>query len=146
MNSLEIHIDTEKDFSGYSSISIGFEVCSRMNIEALLSPITSRFIEEPVAPYWKDYDQIESEHPANLPQRFDTSNWGILVASIGGSRVGGAILACKSVDFEMLAGRDDLAVLVDLRIKAELRDQGIGRNTWLTRSEPSGIQAAAFKG
>ena len=52
-----------------------------------------RFIEEPVAPYVKDYDAYESERPSQWLKRFDLSHWGFLSAFKGEQRIGGAAVA-----------------------------------------------------
>jgi GNAT superfamily N-acetyltransferase len=74
--------------------------------------------------YVKDYD--ESEHPTHWPQRFNVENWGMLAAYDLGERVGGAVIAFNTANLYMLDGRSDLAVLWDLRVRAESRGAGIG--------------------
>ncbi|HXG69285.1 MAG TPA: GNAT family N-acetyltransferase, partial [Gemmatimonadaceae bacterium] len=64
--------------------------------------------------------------PADWPGRFDVSNWGFLSARINGKRVGGAVVAFRSPDLDMLEGRDDLAVLWDIRVAPDARGKGIG--------------------
>lgn len=77
-------------------------------------------------PYVKDYDAIPGEGPAQWPLRFDVSNWGLIVARSGGLLVGGAIIAFDSPGIDMLEGRQDLAVLWDIRVAPEARGRGVG--------------------
>lgn len=83
--------------------------------------------ETPVAdPYVKDYDAIAGEGPARWAERFDVSNWGLIGACRDGVRVGGAVIAFRTADLSMLGGRDDVAVLWDIRVEPEHRGAGVG--------------------
>jgi GNAT superfamily N-acetyltransferase len=83
--------------------------------------------ETPVAdPYVKDYDAIAGEGPARWAERFDVSNWGLIGACRDGARVGGAVIAFRTADLRMLGGRDDVAVLWDIRVSPEQRGAGVG--------------------
>jgi GNAT superfamily N-acetyltransferase len=78
------------------------------------------------APYVKDYDAAEGEHPSQWAKRFDVSNWGLIGAHSGGARVGGAAVAFNTEGVNMLEGRSDLAVLWDIRVAPEARGRGVG--------------------
>ncbi len=111
----------------YESVPIAFRVESRF----LVMPVDGglgglRFIEESVVPYIKDYDAHKSERPSAWPTRFDISRWGILSAFKGAERVGGAAVAWKTPEVEMLEGREDLACLWDLRVRPDQRSAGVG--------------------
>lgn len=83
--------------------------------------------ETPVAdPYLKDYDAIESAGPERWAECFDVSNWGMIGACRDGARVGGAVIAFRTADLRMLGGRDDVAVLWDIRVAPGQRGAGIG--------------------
>ena len=77
-------------------------------------------------PYVKDYDAIEGVEPARWPGRFDVSNWGLIGARRDGARVGGAVIVSKTPGLHMLGGRDDVAVLWDIRVSPRERGGGIG--------------------
>jgi GNAT superfamily N-acetyltransferase len=77
-------------------------------------------------PHRKDYDSINGEHPSDWAKRFDLSNWVIFSAWMNGRHVGGAIVAFHTPELTMLEGRDDLAVLWDIRVSPEARHQGVG--------------------
>jgi len=77
------------------------------------------------APYLKDYDTIDGG-PVTWAQRFDLSKWGFFSACLDDSRVGGAAVAFGDPAISMLEGREDLAVLWDIRVSPEHRERGIG--------------------
>ena len=110
----------------YANIPIAFEVRSVFSatgdaVGSLLR--TERAVEHP---YVKDYDSI-SERPPEWPIRFDTSRWALFLATVNDQRVGGATVAYRTADLDMLEGRDDLAVLWDIRVLPSFRRQGVGR-------------------
>lgn len=76
--------------------------------------------------YVKDYDVLAGESPTSWAAQFDVSAWGLLTAFDGGRRLGGAVVAWRTPDVSLLEGRDDLAVLWDLRVCPELRGAGVG--------------------
>jgi GNAT superfamily N-acetyltransferase len=77
-------------------------------------------------PYVKDYDVIEGSGPAGWAGRFDISNWGLICARRDGARAGGAVIAFNTPGLRMLGGRDDVAVLWDIRVSPAERGAGIG--------------------
>ncbi len=77
-------------------------------------------------PYVKDYDAINGGGPTDWAKQFDTSNWALISAHIGGQRVGGVVIAFNTPGMDMLEGRNDLAVLWDLRVAPEFRGKGTG--------------------
>jgi len=77
-------------------------------------------------PYIKDYDALPDEGPIQWARQFDISNWGFIRALSGARLVGGAVIAVRTPGCTMLEGRDDLAVLWDIRVTPEFRGQGIG--------------------
>ena len=77
-------------------------------------------------PYVKDYDALEGAGPQRWPGRFDVSNWGFIAARRDGAGAGGAVIASKTPGLHMLGGRDDVAVLWDIRVSPRERGGGIG--------------------
>lgn len=76
--------------------------------------------------YVKDYDAIKGEGPTRWPKRFDVMNWGLLAAYQSGTRVGGAVVAFKTPNLEMLGDQSGVAALGDIRVRPDLRNSGIG--------------------
>jgi ribosomal protein S18 acetylase RimI-like enzyme len=82
-------------------------------------------------PYVKDYDVAGGENPGQWGERFDVSNWGLIVARSSGVRVGGAVIAFDTEGVNMLEGRRDLAVLWDIRVSPADRGRGVGSALFL---------------
>jgi GNAT superfamily N-acetyltransferase len=110
----------------YATIPIAFEVRSILQPELIDDGLGGILLHEcPIEhPYRKDYDEFES--PLDWPQQFDLTNWTVLLAWHGKRPAGGATIATRTPGVNMLAGRNDLAVLWDIRIHPDLRGQGIG--------------------
>ena len=90
-----------------------------------------RLRDHPVARPWvKDYD-TPGNRPADWLARFDTSRWGLLAARVDGRRVGGAVIAWSTDGVDLLEGRNDLAVLWDLRVHPDFRGRGVGSALFL---------------
>ena len=116
----------------HGQVPIAYEVRSLLRPEPEANGLGGiKLVEEPVEPpYVKDYDSTSEEGPARWLRRWhwDTSNWGLLAAYDGQRRVGGAVMARRTSNVSMLEGRDDLAVLWDLRVHPEHRRAGVGRS------------------
>lgn len=115
----------------YAEIPMSFEVTSQLAVELVEDGLGGiRLTEEAVDPPWvKDYDALEEEGHDGLTRwlsQFDTSRWALLLAREEGRAVGGATIAYRSPGVRMLAGRDDLALLWDIRVRPERRRSGIG--------------------
>eukprot|EP00035_Acanthoeca_spectabilis_P028996 m.472875 g.472875 ORF g.472875 m.472875 type:complete len:400 (+) comp33423_c0_seq1:125-1324(+) len=111
----------------YSTIPISFEVKRVMDIGVDPAGCLT-LAEHPVdSPYTKDYDS-PGNTPLDWPTQFDVSHWGFLAArDPDGQLIGGAALAYQTPKCNMLEGRDDLAVLWDLRVAPTHRRAGVGR-------------------
>lgn len=125
MLGIELREEGVEDLAGYCGVSIAFRV-SRVLVPAPeLGPLAFRESwSESMS--WKDYDTETGSHPTSWPERFDTSSWRIISAWLGSERVGGTVLIQGASGMDMLEGREDLALIWDLRVSPELRGQGIG--------------------
>ncbi len=110
----------------YAHIPIAFEVQTIFDVELAQNGLGGMyFYERAVAPYLKDYDLLDP--PLTWPVRFDLKSWGLFLAVDDGQTVGGAVVAWNTPGVDMLEGRNDLAVLWDIRVLPERRGQGVGR-------------------
>lgn len=112
--------------SKLAEISIAFEVDRIFSVSELHRGLGGLTLSERElqTPYIKDYDEIEG--PARWADRFDLSNWGLIVAESGDRWVGSAVIAYDTPGVHMLEGRGDLTVLWDLRVAPEVRGKGVG--------------------
>ena|SRR5436190_20919003 len=83
-----------------------------------------RLTETTGTSFFKDYDTLD--HPMQWIAQFDTSGWMTFSAFQNSQRVGGAIVAIRTPGVNMLDGRDDLAVLWDMRVHPDYRKQNVG--------------------
>jgi GNAT superfamily N-acetyltransferase len=84
--------------------------------------ITERRVRDP---WVKDY--LAQGHTA-LPgwiDHFDGAGWAYFLAEDGDEPVGGAAIASRTPSMYMLDGRDDLAVLVDIRVHPMRQRSGV---------------------
>jgi GNAT superfamily N-acetyltransferase len=125
---VEVAADPAAALREYASVPIAFEVRSVLDVAEPDAGSAGFVLAERrlVAPYVKDYDAISGEHPAGWAERFDVSRWGVFAAWVAGRRVGGAVVAFRTPGLCMLQGRDDLAVLWDIRVAPEDRGKGVG--------------------
>jgi len=124
---IEIAEEPASFLTEYARIPISFEVDRFFEVVTAEKPGEFILTERAVgAPSVKDYDAVQENGPIFLQGRFDISNWGVFSARLAGQIVAGAIVAFQSAEMEMLDGRDDLALLWDIRVAPEARRKGIG--------------------
>ena len=111
----------------YATVSIAFEV--RRIFEVVGDdPSSANLVERTIDPPWtKDYDSVQDEGPSSWPNRWDISTWGILAAHGGTQRIGGCAVAFDTVGVDKLEGRNDLAVIWDIRVDPQYRGKQVGR-------------------
>lgn len=121
-------VPTPGALGAYARISTAFVVDRTLEVTLADGGLGGMSLTEtPVAdPHVKDYDSIEGAEPARWPERFDVSNWGLIWACRDGARVGGAVIAFRAPSVRMLGGRDDVAVLWDIRVAPGQRRAGVG--------------------
>ncbi|MCL1896808.1 MAG: GNAT family N-acetyltransferase [Clostridiales bacterium] len=83
--------------------------------------------EKTVDPYVKDFRIVDHETVERWDALYDISNWVFMMAFDGERPVGGAAIAVRTEGVDMLGGRDDLAVLWDIRVDEGYKRQGIGQ-------------------
>ena len=108
-------------------MSIAYRVTEVLAPEDLAVGSREFPLPRPVIPQWvKDYDAEEGNSPLDWPSRFDVRSWCFLAAYSGRARVGGAVVVTSESEMDTMEGRDDLAVLWDLRITPSFRGCGVG--------------------
>lgn len=125
---VKIEVEGADALGVYASIPIAYRVVEVLDPNSPsdsngLLPYTSRTLDTPIA---KDYDTQPGNHPLDWPARFDLRDWGFLAAHSGALRVGGAVVVARSPDIDMLEGRDELALLWDIRVAPSARRHGVG--------------------
>jgi len=116
-------------FPQYDQIPMRVNVKSYYKIEKINRGLGGfTLIETPVeSPYIKDFCLGDDETVARW-ERFDLSRWAFFMAFDGERPVGAATIASRDKNVNMLSGRDDLAVLWDIRVGGEpYKHQGIGQ-------------------
>ena len=123
---IEIREESIESLANHAKLSIAFRVEKILEVSTEGRGLGGIALHERLleVAYVKDSD--EREHPTHWPQRFSLTNWGLLVARDDGERIGGAVIAFKTQNLYMLDGRNDLAVLWDLRVRPESRGTGVG--------------------
>jgi GNAT superfamily N-acetyltransferase len=125
---VEISEEAPVDLAAYATVPIAFEVRGVLDVDAPdagLGGLTLRY--RPLArPYVKDYDAPPAGRPpTRWAEVVDLAGWGVLVARVGGERVGGAVVAPVAV-----AGESDAiasgaeATLWDIRVAPAWRGRG----------------------
>jgi len=113
-------------FGQYESIPMALTVESVLVLEPLAGGLGGiALVERPVTPYVKDFRTHEDVGPRRWAERWDISNWAFFMALEDGHPVGGAAVAARTAGVDMLAGRDDLAVLWDIRVREEYKGRGV---------------------
>lgn len=84
-----------------------------------------RLAEVGIEPFIKDFG--EDEKAIMWGKQWDISNWAFFMAFDGKKPIGGVAVASRTKGLNMLAGRDDLAVLWDIRVDNEYKCQGVGQ-------------------
>lgn len=115
-------------FPQYDSIPMRINVTSYYKVEKLNRGLGGfALVETSVKPYVKDFCTGDDESVARWEKRFDISNWAFFMAFDGDCPIGAATVSSRTKEINMLAGRDDLAVLWDIRVHDDYKGQGVGQ-------------------
>ncbi len=117
-------------FPQYDLIPMLVHVSSYYRIEKINCGLGGfALVETPVEPFTKDFEHDEPirNFASRQAERFDITNWGFFMAFDKEQAVGGATVASRTKEVNMLAGRDDLAVLWDIRVDDAYKRQGVGQ-------------------
>lgn len=125
---INILAHTANCLDSYGEIPISFTVRSLYRVEKAERRSGGWLLREEQLErsYVKDYD-AGGERPLRWQEKWDLTDWLVLAASEGVTRLGGAVVAWNTPGVSLLEGRDDLAVLWDLRVHPNRRREGIGK-------------------
>jgi ribosomal protein S18 acetylase RimI-like enzyme len=128
MREIEIIEQTVEDLAAYGAVPIAFEVRTVFEVQVVDRGLGGFVLAERKHehPWVKDYDACAEDAPAHWAAQWDLSNWGALAAFVNGVRAGGCVLAYDTPGVNMLEGREDLAVLWDIRVHPDYRGRGVG--------------------
>lgn len=104
-------------------IPIRFSGTSRLSLEALRR---GELLKVPVPPFEKDYDALGEEPLSRRLADLDPKCWALLTAFEGEEALGGAVVICRSPEFDLRKGPGARATLQDLRVLPAHRGRGIG--------------------
>ena len=112
----------------YSEASIAFTVKSRFRVDSAEGGLGSWILSEERVepPYEKDYDGEAGGRVDRWLSRWDISDWAVFAAMEGNDRLGAAIAGYRTPGALLEEGREDLAVLWDIRVRSDRRGAGIG--------------------
>ena len=112
----------------YDQIPMLVHVSSYYRIEKINRGLGGfHLVKTPVEPYVKDFCSSDDESVTRWEKRWDISNWKFIMAFDGEHPVGAAAVVTRTKEIDMLSGRDDLAVLWDIRVDDAYKHQGIGQ-------------------
>ena len=111
----------------HGQVPMSPRVSSRLRLEQINGGLTGvRLVEEPIVPpHVKSYEDL-NDAPMGWISKWDTSAWGFVAAKRNGRVVGGAVVAHRTNGMNILEGRDDVAVLGDIRVHPGLQRSGVG--------------------
>lgn len=116
-------------FPQYDLIPMRFRVSSYYRIDKTNRGLGGfTLVETSVEPYLKDFCTGDDESVSRWEKCWDISKWAFFMAFDEDRPVGGATVASRTKEINMLSGRDDLAVLWDLRVDDEYKHKGIGQS------------------
>ena len=115
-------------FPQYDSIPMRVNVKSYYKVEKINRGLGGfTLVETPIEkPYIKDFC-IGDDETVTRWERFDLSNWAFFMAFDGERSIGAVAIASRDKNVNMLSGRNDLAVLWDIRVDEEYKHQGVGQ-------------------
>lgn len=109
----------------YNKIPMKVQVKSHYVLEKIDGGMGGILLQEvPENEYVKDLGS--SAELSKINDLFDVSNWAFFMAFDGEKAVAGGTVASKTQGLKMLDGRNDLAVLWDIRVEDDYKRQGIG--------------------
>lgn len=114
-------------FPQYDMITMLVHVSSYYRFEKINRGLGGfHLVETPVEPYIRDFCTGNDVSVARW-EKWDLSNWAFFMAFDGERPVSAATVVTRTKEINMLSGRDNLAVLWDIRVDDAYKHQGIGQ-------------------
>ena len=124
----------ESQLTLYDQIPMIVHIKSILEIQRIDNGLGGILLKEiPVKERVKDLGQYEVV--GKYKDTFDLTNWAFFMAFDDNKPIGGAIVLCQTENVNMLAGRDDLSVLWDIRVDDSYKNRGIGKKLFLMTVE-----------
>jgi len=116
------------DLAQYATVPMAFEVQSVLKVDQIQDGLGGLALREEKleTPYIKDYDADFGNTPTLWAGQFDLQNWGIFLGIQDNQPIAGIAVAYRTPDTDLCEGRDDLAVLWDIRVHPHYAQRGIG--------------------
>lgn len=127
---MKLHVVDEPAarLSDYGSIPAAFEVTQLLDVLAIDGGLGGLALRaRAVSPaFVKDYDILPDHRPSKWAARWDLTKWWFAAAFLEGRRVGGIAIVVDTSEIEGAAARADVALIWDIRVAPEYRQQGVG--------------------
>ncbi|WP_053368062.1 GNAT family N-acetyltransferase [Bacillus sp. FJAT-27245] len=115
----------ESYFDKYDSIPMLVHVKSKFSLEKIENGLGGILLKEtPVEEYIKDLGLYEKA--TQYTNEFDITNWVFFMAFDNERPIGAVTVASKTTGIQMFDGREDLALLWDIRVDDQYKKQGVG--------------------
>ena len=112
----------------YDSIQMSVNVTSCFHIDKINRGLGGFTItEKAVEPHVKDFRTDHGTSLTHDAEQFDTTNWAFFMAFDGDLPIGGAAIASRTKEINMLSGREDLALLWDIRVDGAYKGKGVAQ-------------------
>ena len=134
---IQVHQTIGELPAGYAEIPIAFEVRTRLEPtlpEGGMGGIVLREVDVE-EPYTKNYDELPGGSPEKWADRSVISKWCFFTAENSGPLVGGVAVEVGSPAIGAPEGRQDVAVVWDIRVCPECRGSGIGSRLFEAAAE-----------
>ena len=109
----------------YDKIPMLVNVKSKLKLEKIENGLGGILLKEiPTKEYIKDLG--EYEEVTKWAEEFDITNWAFFMAFDNEFPIGAITIVSRTINIQMLDGRDDISVLWDIRVDERYKQQGVG--------------------
>lgn len=123
---LVVHSIGPEEYGAYAGVTPEFTVTSVLVVEPVEKGLGGLLLRE--TPVADPYSKYEDDYgPVDWTMEWDLAEWGIFLATIGWSVVGGAAVAPATQGMWLVGADETFAVLWDIRVAPRFRRRGVGR-------------------